>query len=291
MNEDDPETVKRMLLYLYTLDYPDGNMLNIPADHVATDISLPPRLQRMASTITEEKADMGMTSAPFEGLTPEDPKRLNNVSVYAIADKYDIAELKELARRKFLALMGNELTNVEFEAVRDAVFGTTPSHDRGLRHIVCQFCIDHFEYIIKDTRLRSLVLNNEELAHTMPEHAMLGKTKDMQLLDETLAKKLSLQDEVLAAKGVAQRALDQKSKRELVLQQELAKAKAEVQTLLHQKSNLLSTFNALVDNVNYWERCRNCGEDFSSSWIERFQSSDDSQFQLRCSHCRCRHDI
>lgn len=49
---------------------------------------------------------------------------------------YDSPELKELAKRKFQALDKDEWTNIEFETVRDAAFGTTPSRDTGLRQIL-----------------------------------------------------------------------------------------------------------------------------------------------------------
>ena len=308
MDHDDPQTVRRMLSYLYTLDYSDERLPEDPVKTVIADPALPPHLRHKSQTKIVGEARSGRTSSGVEDEVQYDPKRLNNVLVYAVADKYDIPELKELAKRKFHALVKNEWTSIEFEAVRDAVFGTVPSQDMGLRSIMCQLCIHHFQDIVKDVRLRSVVLSSEELAHALLENAMREKDKDMELLDGALAKQMSLQDELLAAKGDVRLVLDQKEKAEVLQRKELAKAKAETQTAVflqrkelanakeetqkavNQRNALLSRLNALVDNANGWEECRNCGDDFGS-WIERLGSSDDPRFQLRCSNCRCRHDV
>lgn len=290
MDDDDPQTVRRMLSYLYTLDYSDERLPNDAVETVIADPALPPHLRyKTQTTIGGEARSMG-TSPKIEEEYLYDPKRLNNVLVYAIADKYDIRELKELAKRKFHALVKDEWSNLEFEAVRDAVFGSTPSQDMGLRDIMCQFCIHHFQDIIKNVRLRSIVLGNEELAHALLESAMLEKVKDMQTVDGALAKQMSLRDELLVTQREHRLTLDQKKKGEALLQKELAKAKAETQMAVNQKNYLLARLNAIADTVNGWDECRNCDDDFGS-WIERLGSPDDPQFQLRCSNCRCRHNL
>lgn len=290
MDDDDPQTVRRMLSYLYTLDYSDERLPDDPVETVIADRALPPHLRHKTQKTTDGETRARRILSDVEGESLYDPKRLNNVLVYAVADKYDIPELKELAKRKFHALMKDEWSDVEFEAVRDAIFGTTPSQDKGLRDIMCQLCIQHFEDIVKDVRLRSVVLSNEELAHALLENAMLEKAKDMQMLDEALAKQMSLRDELLVIKGDLRVVLDQKMNGEAQLQNELAKAEAETQAVVYQKYILLSRLNALVDNVNKWEECRNCKDEFGS-WIERLGSTDDPQFQLRCLNCRCRHTL
>ena len=289
MDDDDPQTLRRMLSYLYILDYSDERLPEDPVETVTADPALPPHL-RKTQTTTHEEPRSGRISSDVEGESLSDSKRLVNVLVYAVADKYDIPELKELARRKFHALTKYWWSCTEFEAVKDAVFGTTPSQDMGLRDIMCQLCIQHFENIVKDVTLRSVVLSTEELAHALLENAMLEKVKDMQRLDEALAKQISLRDELLVTKAHLHLASVQNKSGEALLQNELAKAKAETQAAVNQKDNLLSRLNALVANVLKWEECRNCGDEFGS-WIERLGTMDDPQFQLRCSNCRCRHTL
>ena len=315
MRDDDPETVRRMLSYLYTLDYSDERLPDDSTETVVAEATLPPHLRHKTKSAAGSETRSGRPSSGVESKPLYDPKRLNNVLVYAVADKYDIPELKELAKRKFQGLMNNEWFNVEFEAVRNAVFESTPSQDTGLRQILFQICIDHFEDIVKDIRLRSVVLSNEDLAHALLEHALREKANNMQSLDQALAKHILMQDALSQAKSTirlldqdkqrdivlqdklgaetqtVRLTLDQSKHRETVLQEMLTKAKAETQTVVEQRNKLISRLNTLVLNANKWEECRNCGDDFGS-WIEHLGSSDDPlQFQLRCSNCRCRHAL
>ena len=84
----------------------------------------------------------------------------------------------------------------------------------------------------------------------------------MLLKDEALAKSISRQDELLATKGGVRLPHGQKKKGQVVLQQIFARAKAETHLALDQRNTTLSRFNALANNVNKWEECRNCGDDF-----------------------------
>ncbi len=315
MDDDDPHTVRRMLSYLYTLDYSDERLPDDAVQIVVPNPAPLPHLRQKILTTTGGEARSGKSSLEVDVETWYDPKRLNNLLVYAIADKYDIPELKELAKCKFQALAKNKWESIEFKAVKDAVFGATTSQDTGLQQILSQICIDHFEDIIKDTGLLSVVLSNQELAHALLQHAMREKTNDMQLLDQALSKQSSMQEDLSQATLVVRRALDQEKQKVVVLQSELAKAKAEtervrnqmtkIESELHGKTeqafresqkttsrefNLLRRLDALVENANKWEECRNCGDEFGS-WIERLGSLDDPQFQLRCSNCRCRHSL
>lgn len=175
-----------------------------------------------------ERLARGGTSPIIEAESLYDPKRLNNVLVYALADKYDIPELKELAKRKFHALMENEWTSMEFQAVTDAVFETTLSQDTSLRYIMSQICMDHFQNIIKDVRVRSVILGNKDVTHALLEYATREKINDMQLLNRALAKQNSMQDDLSRARLANRQALDQKKQRETMLQDELAEAKSTI---------------------------------------------------------------
>lgn len=181
---------------------------------------------------------------------------------------------------------------IECEAVGDAVFRSTLSQDTGLPHIICQACIHHFPglEIVNYARHRPIILGNEELAHALLKHAMREETNDMVLRDGALAKRISLQDELLATKGAVRLPHGQKKKGQVVLQQIFARAKAETHLALDQRNTTLSRFNALANNVI---RGKNAGTVVMTfrSWIERLGSSYDPQLQLRCSNCRCRYAV
>ena len=65
---------------------------------------------------------------------------MNNVAVYAIADKYGIPELKELAKTKFKPLLLCAHLTSKTPIFVNAIFETTPSTDPGLREVAIEFC-------------------------------------------------------------------------------------------------------------------------------------------------------
>ena len=160
LDDDDPETVKRMLTYLYTLDYADGDVPDAPIEHdatvahdapaeeVDTEPYRPPQLQRKIPTTTEEETDSGTISEPLQCAEPHDPRMMNNALVYAVAEKYDIPELKELAKHKFQPLACSKWPHNDFHAVTEVVFSTTHDGDMGLRQIVLDICEEHFQAIL-----------------------------------------------------------------------------------------------------------------------------------------------
>ncbi|KAH0550960.1 hypothetical protein GP486_007675 [Trichoglossum hirsutum] len=112
LKEDDPDTVGRMVDYLYTLDYDDGTGAVDPE-------------------VTVEDA-----AGPSQ---PGDEQPLTvNVQVYTVAEKYGIAALKEHAASKFGQLVAsNEVNEAFFAAIRE-VYSCTATTDRGLRDLVTQ---------------------------------------------------------------------------------------------------------------------------------------------------------
>ena len=61
---------------------------------------------------------------------------LINVKVYALADKYNVQPLKELAKVKFQKALDTQYEHESFPGAIVAVYSTTPSSDRGLRDAV-----------------------------------------------------------------------------------------------------------------------------------------------------------
>ncbi len=122
LDDDDQSTVRRMLTYLYTLDYDDGN---------------PSQAMPLAAPQDLDDLFVELSSKPeaFDDATASHCKRMNNVRVYAIAEKYNIPALKVLAMTKFknYETARNSTHNRE---VINAIFSSTPDSDSGLRNIV-----------------------------------------------------------------------------------------------------------------------------------------------------------
>lgn len=308
MDDDDPQAVKRLLLYLYTLDYPEEDDSDVP---VTMDRSHPPRL---FSAATEGESILGTMSDSLDGATLSDPRMMNNVLVYAVAEKYDIPDLKDLAKSKFLTLATSKWPHVDLYAVLETIFSATPDGDMGLRQIILDICRQHVQDILKDDEARAAFLDIQAIKTVVLDTAVRNNEQDKILLDLALAKQIALEDQLSKAEAETERVLNEniqttgvlkvelaKAKAEaqtamnqehdlLVLNIELEKAKAETQTTMNQKHDLFLRLNGLVDNINWWEDCRNCAFDFGF-WIERLGSENDPQFKLRCTRCRCRHDL
>ncbi|KAF6235108.1 hypothetical protein HO173_006735 [Letharia columbiana] len=259
MNDDDLQAVENMLLYLYTLDYPDEEVPNVPADHGAMDSSLPPHL-RTISTTTEEDTNVGTTLGLIEGTTLHDPRMMNHALVYAVADKYDIPELKELAKCKFQTLARSKWPHDDLHAVTEIVFSTTPDQDMGLRQIILDICAEHFQDILKDEGSRDAVLNTKAITVAVLDAAVRKYDQDTVLLDGFLAKQIELECELLEAKKDAQVALDQ-------------------------KDAWASRLDSLLQRANNIQKCRHCQEQFQWT-LERSGSFGGLGMLLRCASCR-----
>jgi hypothetical protein len=103
-----------MITYLYTLDYDDSSAHDASAT---------------GGDISEGKGELsleGSTSQLFTSL-------LLNVRVYAIAEKYNIQGLKNVAQLKFTAQLRRTCVEKQLLSVIEEVYTTTTAKDRGLR--------------------------------------------------------------------------------------------------------------------------------------------------------------
>lgn len=72
---------------------------------------------------------------------------LVNTAVYALADRFNIPGLKDLAAAKFEAFAGFWPQH-DFGTIVSAVLDSTPANDRGLRPIVAARCENHISEIL-----------------------------------------------------------------------------------------------------------------------------------------------
>ena len=138
-----------MLIYLYTLAYDDEGEA-ASAQHY---------------TINGKK--LNPSRAPSTPLSAEKllrhTKMMNNVVVHAIAQKYDIGELKQLAAVKFQKLLWLEAPSHGLPDIIDAVFETTSVTDPELRNIAVDFCAHYNSEIVADDHLCSMIKDQGEL--------------------------------------------------------------------------------------------------------------------------------
>jgi len=87
--------------------------------------------------------DSDYESYDEEGVGEEEAHLLLHTRVYALAEKYDIPSLKELAQRKFEMAMACFYDSSEFAEAIEEVYCSTVDTDRGLRDVVLQAFRSH----------------------------------------------------------------------------------------------------------------------------------------------------
>ena len=91
-------------------------------------------------------------------------KLISNVRVYALAEKYCIPELKELANTKFKTLIQSDLAKFfqSLEVVYLAVFEGKPATDEPLRDMVIGICADNIGLAIECKEFDALVREHQD---------------------------------------------------------------------------------------------------------------------------------
>jgi hypothetical protein len=135
-----------MISYVYTFDYRDPDEEHRQPE---SDSCNPPSCDETSNghqDISGHKEDqpalLGTTSS---------------VRVYAIADKYDIPPLKELAEINFDTWGRENWARKEFSDIVKEIFECTPKSDRGLRDIATQIVALHADVLIQKDEFRQLI--------------------------------------------------------------------------------------------------------------------------------------
>ena len=141
-----------MVTYLYTLDYDDDGRLASVQHYMANGTeAATSQAQAIPTTPLSEKKLL------------RHAKMINNVAVYAIAQKYDICELKVLAKAKFHDLLWLKAPTNALHEIIGVVFETTTTTDSGLRNVVVEYCDDHITEVIRDDALCGITRDHGEL--------------------------------------------------------------------------------------------------------------------------------
>jgi hypothetical protein len=93
----------------------------------------------------------------ISGREVDQPALLSSVLVYAIADKYDIQPLKELAKNRFETSAEKNWAHKDFSDTVKEIFESTPKSDRGLRDIAIRIIASHADMLIQKDEFRQLI--------------------------------------------------------------------------------------------------------------------------------------
>jgi hypothetical protein len=180
-----------MLEYLYTSDYCDGDpsgpaaVVASPEEVLADVLEDEERSVSTSQSITEEQDDASATT--------DEPSLLNNVLVYAIAEKYGIGELKEMAKAKFQGRAGSLLSDTEFPEIIRTLYRSTPSSDRGLRDIVSQICAQLGRTIVGSSYLNAIIVEIGEFGLDLLREVLEYENRRV---EEAVVRNIALKEEL-----------------------------------------------------------------------------------------------
>ena len=137
-----------MLGYCYAFDYDDEG--------------------RVVSGTRIAEVDKKLTEAETHLLK----RLLNNIAVYATAEKWEALQLKDLAQEKVQTLLSQHTLTPDLPLVIDAIFETTPNSDQGLRNVAIDFCKQYDEAIAGNDVLQRMIIDHGELALGMVQKMM-----------------------------------------------------------------------------------------------------------------------
>lgn len=276
-----------MLSYLYTLEYDDGQRQSEEEikgtqqqrQEASSDAILPLVSQSLSASVEEASspetasptASSPLLQASSKDISPAEARHapherlMNNVLVYALADKYDIPELKTLAKAKFSTLVGSSLEDLSTTA--NAVFTTTPASDLGLRDIVINVCSESVQ----------AALDNESIVSTMEEQGSFA---------------LGVLRHIVGRLASVEARLGETLIREDVLRADLANSEKDKKGLAKQAENALreeeewwlSRLDSVLNSAGAVEKCRHCRIGFFGH-LKRIENSATPAFQVTCAKC------
>ena len=119
-----------MLQFLYTSDYDEATQ----------------------TAITEENEDI--QSNDVQSYADDYERLVCHVRLYAIAEKYNIKDLKDLSKAKFQSSISGRWPIPGFTALIQGILNSTPPKDSGLRDIITPMCAEHVtELLSKETAI------------------------------------------------------------------------------------------------------------------------------------------
>ena len=175
---DDPEIVKLMVQYFYHFDY----------SPTADPVSAPASSTEIAATITKTKPirDRGNIMTPLTNMRPRPifearqsaifppsvtPRSqvhiVEHAKVFAMAVKYQVNGLRDLATLKFKQSAMTDWDHDNFAYAIPIVYKSTPEDIPQLREIVADTIHEHFDVLKDKATIEAVVCNIPHLAYDL----------------------------------------------------------------------------------------------------------------------------
>ncbi|KAL8920631.1 MAG: hypothetical protein Q9208_006113 [Pyrenodesmia sp. 3 TL-2023] len=176
--DDDPAALQRILSYLYTTGYDDEDQVD---DLKENSLSDPMTLDSEAGNAQAEESSARQPLERIERAKSNISALTNNVLVYALAEKYDIQPLKDLAKEKFELRSATPWEDDDLVAVTELVHNVTPATDRGLRDLTVRHCSEHIDRsdgrFLQSSKLEELCTKDGALAFNVLKRHHARKAK------------------------------------------------------------------------------------------------------------------
>lgn len=201
-------------------------------------------MQDSALTLTDEPSDQAFAT-----------KTLPHVHVNAIADYYNIPDLKELAKLRIQEVHQRDDWDAK-DFIHAAEKAIQLTGDESLHSMMARLVARHMKKLMDYDELGDLV--GDFVLDVLRYHAVVVEA-DIRAQRRDLAQQNDdLEIRCLAAEGKAHR--------------------------------LVENVNRMIDNTNQREYCRNtaCSEPFGC-YIEQVGSNEQPGYLIRCAWCLCRH--
>lgn len=248
-----------MISYMYTFDYKDEQHQDPEeCNSLSRDQAMKIVLEERPNTpmpVPVPVADDPDNS--LSGREEHQPTLFSSVRVYAIAEKYTIPALKELARCRFCDWADHNWSCADFHNVAREIFDSTPSHDRGLRGVVVRIVAKHVYALVEDDNVRQLVEDTGDLGWNVIRQLLKIHSEEKS--------QLRSQIEILEAENA-------------LLKERLNGAKLSL-------SWKTEDMDLIISKVNGVAECRNCRKGFN---VE-IDSNMYGARTVRCQSCRCKH--
>lgn len=160
--------VYRMILYIYTIEYPDTQIAPpSPKSNSEDAWRYQTITNRQRAGPKPKKCD-----TPIETITEDTWTTAfnTNVRMYALAEKYDIKGLKKLAEKKLDTLIQEALKSQQ-TTLEDAllaeislIYESTPASDRGLRNCVLSYVKNNWVRLSQSEQLKDVISKAPEFA-------------------------------------------------------------------------------------------------------------------------------
>lgn len=266
LKDDDPVTVERMLTFLYTREYDDQAPALIEKPFSTSKNAVGSTLEdhdhKTSFLIAEiaETAAVDGEEADGDLSVPELTRALINIAVYAIAEKYNLRDLKKAAMTRCLSQTWASWPLDDLHVIAKEVYSSTPSSDRGLRDKIICDCADHAEELTQQEDWISLIKIDADFGFDLFQKMT---EKHVEAMIELANRRLQAVE----------------------LRQENDE--------LHQTvENFDTQLDEAFETAKDMDGCRHCPSCFDSYLERRGRSAAGSvKFVQRCKKCRTRHAL